>query len=182
MTSNEESERSPRKSGASAAAKPPSSPQHCASTTSLSERAIACPQPVVVRWALASCAVMILGSLGPWATATVLGISVSVSGLHGGGWVTLLTAILGAIVLLDPGWTVRLAWPHRHRHAIWLVALGISAIVCLLNLFSVENYRLAGIVQPGWGLYVTLIATLGALATDWAMRPHTRRALLGRPR
>jgi hypothetical protein len=44
---------------------------------------------------------MIIGSLGPWATATVFGISVSVSGLHGGGWVTLITAIVGAIVVLD---------------------------------------------------------------------------------
>jgi hypothetical protein len=101
-----------------------------------------------------------MGSLGPWATATVFGISVSVSGLHGGGWVTLITAILGAIVLLEPGRTARLACVHRDRHAIWRAALWISAIVCILNLLSVENYRLAGIVKPGWGLYVTFIATL----------------------
>lgn len=80
------------------------------SPTTLKERALALPPRQVVLGALISTEALALGSIGPWATATVFGVSVSAGGLHGGGWVTLVTAAAGFIVLFDPQWASRAGW------------------------------------------------------------------------
>jgi hypothetical protein len=80
------------------------------SPTTLEERALALPPRQVVLGALISTGALALGSIGPWATATVFGVSVSAGGLHGGGWVTLVTAAAGFIALFDPQWASRAGW------------------------------------------------------------------------
>jgi hypothetical protein len=124
--------------------------------------------------ALMSTGALVLGSIGPWATATVLGITVSASGLHGGGWVTLLTALVGLAILLDPQTTPRTGWLYRHRWGIWRLFLWVSLVVCILNFARAETYGLAGVVNPGWGLYLALIAVLASLAAEWVRRVQAR--------
>lgn len=151
-------------------------------TMELKERALALPAQQVAVAALISAGALLLGSIGPWATATLLGITVSVSGLHGGGWVTLITALVGLVVLFDPRIASRAGWLYRHRRGIWRTLLWISLVVCILNFASVENYGLAGVVNPGWGLYLALIAILVSLATNWMVRIQARRPTDGHRR
>ncbi len=142
----------------------------------LKDRALALPAQQIAVAALISAGALLLGSIGPWATATVLGITVSVSGLHGGGWVTLITALVGLVVLLDPRIASRAGWLYRHRRGTWRTLLWISLVVCILNFTSVENYGLAGVVNPGWGLYLALIAVLVSLTTNWMVRIQARHS------
>lgn len=142
----------------------------------LKEWALGLPPRQVVLVALVSTGVLALGSIGPWATATVFGVTVSASGLKGGGWVTLITAAVGAIVLLDPAWASRVWGLHRRRRALWCILLWVSVVVCILNLISVENYGLAGVVHPGWGLYLALIAAVVGVAADWVLRVQSRNS------
>jgi len=145
------------------------------SPTTLKERALALPPRQVVLGALISTGALALGSIGPWATATVFGVSVSAGGLHGGGWVTLVTAAAGFIALLDPQWASRAGWLYRHRFGAWRVLLWISVVVCILNFSSVEKSGLSGVVHPGWGLYLAFIAALAGLAADWGLRLQGRQ-------
>jgi hypothetical protein len=93
-------------------------------------------------------------------TASVLGVTSSVSGLHGGGWITLISAAVGAVTLADPEWLARAAWLQQRRLGVWLALLLTSVIVCTLNLASVERYGLSGIVYPDWGLYLAFISAM----------------------
>jgi hypothetical protein len=149
------------------------------SPPTLKERALALPPRQVVLGAVISTGALALGSIGPWATATVFGISESVGGLHGGGWVTLITAGVGAIILFDPRFAARVAWLYQRRHGLWRALLWISLVVCILNLASVEDYGLAGTVHPGWGLYLATIAVVVGLAADWALRVQARESTPG---
>ena len=142
----------------------------------LKERALALPPRQVVAGALISTGALALGSIGPWATATVFGVSESVGGLHGGGWVTLITATVGAIVLFDPRFAARVRWVYQRRRGLWRVLLWISLVVCFLNLANVEHYGLAGTVHPGWGLYLATIAVVVCLAADWVLRVQARES------
>jgi hypothetical protein len=137
------------------------------------------PRRQVVLAALISTGALALGSIGPWATATVFGISESVGGLHGGGWVTLITAGAGTIVLFDPRFAARVGWLYRRRRGMWRALLWISLVVCILNLASVEDYGLAGTVHPGWGLYLATIAVVVSLAADWVLRVQARESTPG---
>lgn len=145
------------------------------SPTTLKERALALPPRQVVLGALISTGALALGSIGPWATATVFGVSVSAGGLHGDGWVTLVTAAAGSIALVDPQWASRAGWLYMHRFGAWRVLLWISVVVCILNFSSVEKSGLSGVVRPGWGLYLAFIAALAGLAADWVLRLQRRQ-------
>ncbi len=121
-----------------------------------------------------------LGSVGPWATATVLGINVSASGLHGGGWVTLLAAGSVILLLLDPRWLEHAPWLRDRRLGVMLGLAILALIVCALNLVGVEHSGLEGIVHPGWGLYLSTVASIGL--TVWVWTARSQRADLGRTR
>jgi hypothetical protein len=144
------------------------------SPTTLKERALALPPREVMTGALISTGALALGSVGPWATATVFGVSVSAGGLRGGGWVTLLTAAVGAIVLLEPEFAARARWLYQRRRGLWRILLWISIVVCVLNFSSAEDYGLAGTGHPGWGLYLATIAVVAGLAADWVLRVQAR--------
>ena len=145
------------------------------SPTTLKERALAMPSRQVRLAALISTAALALGSIGPWATSTVFGVSQSVGGLHGGGWVTLITAGVGFIALLDPQWASRAGWLYRHRFGIWRVLLWISVVVCILNFSNIDKSGLSGVVHRGWGLYLAFIATLASVAAEWVLRLQARQ-------
>jgi hypothetical protein len=138
------------------------------------KRIVATPERVVFRWILGSSLALGLGSVGPWATATLLGITVSVSGLHGGGWVTLAVAGAAILLLLNPVWLERAAW-LRERRLGAMVGLAILAVlICVLNLVGAEHSGLEGIVHPGWGLYLATVASIGLTVWAWAARAQRR--------
>src|SRR5437763_9853298 len=82
---------------------------------------LATNRATVVRWILGSALLLVIGSIGTWATATALGITATASGLHGGGWVTLFAAIATAILVLNPGWLAQASWAHARRYGLALV-------------------------------------------------------------
>jgi hypothetical protein len=111
-------------------------------------------------WAGACLAAMVAGGLGPW--ATVFGIA-DVSGTHGDGWFLIAGGVGGAALLL--------VHVRRAPHKRWLPIVQTSlAAICL----AVAGYDLSDIahvseggwdlVDPAWGLYVSFVASLSAVA------------------
>jgi hypothetical protein len=139
------------------------------------QRLVATPERVVFRWILGSSLVLGLGSVGPWATATVLGITVSASGLRGGGWVTLAVAGAAILLLLNPAWIERAAWLRERRLGVMVGIAILATLVCVLNLVGVEHSGLEGVVHPGWGLYLSTCASLGLTLAAWTARAQDRQ-------
>ena len=106
-------------------------------------------------WAVASAAVMVLGSFGPW--AKVLGI-ISVNGTDGDGWIVIVAAIvaIGLITL-------------RERRGLRLWSLILAAVAGALAAATAiydwtDLNRVAdetGLVDAGWGIY---LATIGSVS------------------
>jgi hypothetical protein len=141
------------------------------------QQLVAAPERVVFRWILGSSLALGLGSIGPWATATVLGITVSASGLRGGGWVTLIVAGAAILLLLNPAWLERAVWLRERRLGVMLGLAILAMLICVLNLIGAEHSGgLEGIVHPGWGLYLSMIASLGLTVWAWAARAQRRGA------
>ncbi len=141
-----------------------------APTETLRDRARELPPSKVMASAVVAVGLLVIGSIGPWATASYFGISSSVSGLHGGGWVTLITAVLGGAAILNPEWLSRVPWLQRRRLGVWLGFLLLSLLVCFLNIVNVENHGLAGVVHPGWGLYLASAAALLGIGATQVLR------------
>jgi hypothetical protein len=111
-------------------------------------------------WASACLAAMVAGGLGPW--ATVFGIA-DVSGTHGDGWFLIAGGTAGGTLLL--------VHARRSPQRRWLpLVQTLLAAVCV----AVAGYDLANIarvsdsgfdvVDPAWGLYVSFVASLSAVA------------------
>jgi len=140
----------------------------------LKERALTLQPTQVLAWAVGSSIVLAIGSVAPWATASLFGASVSASGLAGGGWVTLMTAIFGGIAVLNPEWLSRARWLQPRRLGIWLIMLLVSFVVCLLNYANIDSYGLSGIISPGWGLHLSLAACVVGAGTAHVLRLQAR--------
>jgi hypothetical protein len=102
---------------------------------------------------LAACGAMVIGAFGPW--ATVLGGLVSRSGVDGGdGWFLVGGAAI-AIALLLTG--------ASRKKMIWAVVVGvICTIVAIVDLSDAKKIvdGAEGLVDVGWGLYLSLIASI----------------------
>jgi hypothetical protein len=157
--------------------RPPADTQDQRATAqTLKERALALQPTQVLAWAVGSSIVLAIGSIAPWATATLFGVSVSASGLAGGGWATLITAIFGGIAVLNPEWLSRARWLQQRRVGIELIMLVVSFVVCVLNYADIDSYGLSGIVSPGWGLHLSLAACAVGAGTAHVLRLQARRA------
>lgn len=132
---------------------------------------------VVVRWIWASSVGLAVGSVGTWATASVFGLTESASGLRGGGWVTLFVAIGVSVLTLEPGWLGRAGWVHRHRRGLMIGLAALAIVICVLNLTSVQSSGLSGIVHPGWGLYLALVASISLALWSYVLRVQERSGL-----
>jgi hypothetical protein len=96
--------------------------------------------------AIAAACLMIVGGLGPWATALRL---VDVSGTKGDGWIVIGAAVVAGGVLF--------ASPRDAGPVVALLAGIGGAIVAVVDLNDVNSR--GGIVQPGWGLYMVLLSS-----------------------
>lgn len=102
---------------------------------------------------------MIVGGFAPWATA--FGGALSVSGTNGDGWFLIIGGILAGGLL---------TW-HESSPRVWkailiaVIAL-IGTIVSVVDLSNIRSVagQSSGLVQVGWGLYVSLVSSIGLLA------------------
>jgi hypothetical protein len=108
-------------------------------------------------WLLGSSVAMVFGGFGPWATA--LGF-VDVSGTRGDGWFVILGGFVGC------GLCAHLAFRERNSVANWqyvvlLVVAAIALLVAVVDLADISDR--SEFVQPGWGLWFSLLASLSAI-------------------
>jgi Protein of unknown function (DUF2510) len=96
--------------------------------------------------AIAAAALMVLGGLGPWATALRV---VDVSGTNGDGWLVIGAAVVAAGVLF--------ASPRDAGPIVALLAAIGGAIVGFVDLSDINSR--GALVQPAWGIYMVLLSS-----------------------
>lgn len=127
-------------------------------------------------WATAGAAVlMIVGGFAPW--ATFLGLSID--GTHGDGWFLIIGGILAAGLLF---WHA--SSPRMWKAILIAVVALIGLVVAAIDLSNISGFagESGGLVQTGWGLYVSLLASIALLAAALytiVKRPYTAQATGG---
>lgn len=158
----------------------PGLPQRTGTSTTFTATRKTRPPPkgnARVPWlALGGCVLTVLGALGPWVTAN-LGSqgSLSVPGYQGlPGIAAILLAGLGISVL------IRARDPTVRR---WVPA-GLMSVVLLLAILNVvaaqtnpqaQRALATGLVQLGWGLYLTIAGSLVAVVGGLMERGQTAK-------
>jgi len=112
---------------------------------------------VLVGWLAATAALIIVGSIGPWAK---VGDITTVSGTEGGdGW---LTMVAGGLAV---GMAIR-AYMKQYGWGAGLacgIVGGLAAIICLIDIGNISNVADTfggSLIDPGWGIYVALLGSL----------------------
>lgn len=98
----------------------------------------------------AACALVLVGSLGPW--ASVFGISVA--GTDGDGLMTLLGALLAAGTVFL---TVTAGAAKPKFKAQW-ITVAIGVLVALIALIDIIDLSSTEAVSVGWGIWLVLLA------------------------
>lgn len=116
--------------------------------------------------ALAACAAIVVGSIGPWVSTPII----DKAGTDGDGLVTLLLAVIGGLVILRSPKSRWLLIP-----AIFGILIAGVAVYDLIEVMSNSEAELFGepvdIIDPGWGLWLTTIASVPFLiASYWHYR------------
>ena len=124
---------------------------------------------MLLGWATASVAMMVLGSLGTWTSVDrIFGTGrESLQGTDGDGW-TLIGAGLIALVLI--------AYHERRRRGIGplLIALLAALIASAAVIYDWSDlHRVAsnwpGLVHSGWGIYVATIGSVSLVGACLAL-------------
>lgn len=114
-------------------------------------------------WSTAACvAVLVIGSVGPWATAGVI----SVAGTDGDGVITLILALAAGAAL------VRYATAGDRRALVGAAVCGaVSAAIGVYDFVEIQSQggELLSL-SPGWGLYLTVISSVGLAGTAVVLR------------
>jgi len=134
-------------------------------------------RPGIFWWTAVSAVLMVVGGFGPWAKA----LGVSISGTDGGdGWFLIIGGLLAGGLLFVQVARAGARWPMIL--ALLLGALG--ALVAVVDLNDINNLGaddafLADVVDTGWALYVSLIASLSLILASIATlvrRPYVASA------
>lgn len=131
-----------------------------------------------VFWVTAAAALlMIIGGFGTWATATTVFGSLSVAGTSGDGWFLIAGGAVGGGLLL---WHVSQpqTWKPILIAAAALLGL-VPASIDFSNIHDVTGESNGVLIQIGWGLYISVIASAGLLVTavyTVVKRPYSDRA------
>jgi hypothetical protein len=139
-------------------------------------------QPKSFWWLLLSATAMVLGGLGPWATAFG---ALSVSGTSGDGWLLIAGgAVAVALTVVHVRRQGRARWPMI---VVGLIGSGcaIAAIIDLGDIASATDGSdlLGDAVSPGWGIWLSVASSASlALASILALSRSPRaNALLPAP-
>lgn len=113
---------------------------------------------------LVACLAAVVGAIGPWQTTFL----VDVAGTEGDGLITLvLGSLAGLLLLTKPAGSGWLAFGG--------VLAGIGAVVAAYDLVQVlsSEQEIFGqqveLVQPGWGLWLSLIALIALTVVSAAL-------------
>jgi hypothetical protein len=116
-------------------------------------------KPSLLFWAaVAAAAAMVVGGLGPWTTT----LHFSTNGTDSDGWVMIAT---GAFVGAHLAWTHTRSFSGKGTAAGLLLAGGIVAATAVYDITDIsaiangsEPAFLQDVLNPGWGIYVSLAA------------------------
>jgi len=129
-------------------------------------------QPRRLWWAVASAVLMVIGGFGPWATALD---TINVSGTDGDGWFIIGGGIIAGVLLF------RHLQNGSRRLAI--VAVVISALCTLIALYDLTDVNrvaadagLGDVIDPAWGLYLSILASASMTAAAVAALRERRAA------
>lgn len=138
--------------------------------------------PLSIAAAGVSALLMIVGGFGPWAKASVLLggtpiFSTTVNGTEGGGdgWIVIAAAGVAIALLVVIAFTWR-----RWLALIPLIAGAIGAAtagydISDINSLSESNARATADASAQWGIYVSLIASIGLAIASLAMIYELKR-------
>lgn len=115
-----------------------------------------------VHWAMGAAAVLALGSIGPWAQVTFLGIVVSKGGLSGDGVITIILAIaaFASLLRLNQG---------QSKGTAAVIAGVLATGVSVYDLANISN-KYSGVVHPGWGLYLAAVGSIALVIFAFVAR------------
>jgi hypothetical protein len=137
------------------------------------ERLVHQPEEKTARWIILSSAALAFGSIGTWRSADAFGLGVTEGGLHGGGWITLVMAAGIAALILEVGPVRRNRMLASRRRGLVLAASLLSLVICILNLGRIQGSSLSGSVAPGWGLYLSTLASTSLAFWAYLFRQQT---------
>jgi hypothetical protein len=103
---------------------------------------------------------LIIGSIGPWATASLAGVTASKNGLDGDGAITLVLALVAGALLAAHA----LGRLGRAAPIAVTVLSAIALIVCIVDLIDTSGSKLGIDTSPGWGLWLATVGAAGMLA------------------
>ncbi len=113
-------------------------------------------QQALFWWVVASAALMVVGSFGPW--AKVLGVTVSGTDGNNDGWFVVAIAVVAGAVFL---------WKRGKPQAGFAAIVGgvLGASVAMYDRSNVKDAASGGgelgeLVQVGWGLNLALVASI----------------------
>jgi uncharacterized membrane protein HdeD (DUF308 family) len=119
-------------------------------------------RPGIFWWTAVSAVLMIVGGFGPWASVG----DVTIKGTDGGdGWFLIVPGLLALVLLFRQVSAPGARWPM-----ILTALLGaLGALVAVVDLSDIndlasETAFFGDLVDTGWALYLSLIASLSVLA------------------
>jgi hypothetical protein len=134
-------------------------------------------RPAIFWLTAVSAVLMVVGGFGPWATA----LGVTISGTDGGdGWFLIGPGLLALGLLF-----VQVGRPSARWPMILVVLLGaLGALVAIVDLNDINNLGaddalFDDVVDTGWALYLSLIASLAVVLSAIATlirRPYLAAA------
>jgi hypothetical protein len=122
-------------------------------------------------WTIASAALMVIGGLGPWVNAPLL----DAAGTSGDGWFLIIGGLAAGAEAAR-----RMLAPRHLLGIIGLALVGaVGTVVAIVDLgsFDGDNGTLAGLIHPGWGLYLSLLSSLSLCAATVVLYLQHRRSL-----
>ena len=120
---------------------------------------------------LLACVATVIGAIGPWQTTFL----VDLAGTDGDGVLTLVLGSLAGLLLLTKQ-------PGSGWLALAGVLAGIGAVVAAYDLVQILNSeqevfgQQVELVHPGWGLWLTIVASIAlavASAALWVETPSS---------
>ena len=111
-----------------------------------------------------------IGSVGPWATASLGAISASKNGLDGDGAITLVLALVTGALL-----AAHLLGRLGRAAPIAATVLGaIALIICIVDLIDASGSKLGIDTAPAWGLWLAAFGAAGTLAASIVLLRQAR--------